>query len=401
MKILVANVGSTSYKCRLFDMDSETELARGGVDKVGSQNAEISYGNPKTNAEMKGAEPVADHCEAVEKINRRLCLPQTGAIRNLNELAAVGFKTVQAGELNGSVLLNTEVTNAMERYASLAPAHNPPYLKCIRYFREILPETPLVGVFEPGFHTGIPRYAKVIGVTHEWTQKHQVRKYGYHGASFRYVTESVIAKLGLPKDRVKIIACHLGGSSSVCAFQNGHSLDVSMSFTPQSGLVQSGRVGDIDPFVLPYIMEKKGITLQAALDELCKNGGLKGISGISGDMREIRTAAESGNVQAQLAIDKLVYDVVRYIGSYHVLMQGVDVIAFSGGIGFNDVKLRKAIIDRIAFLGIELDSARNAESTEGVKTRESSPIKVYCVNTNEEIVVARETKRVVTALKSK
>jgi acetate kinase len=278
----------------------------------------------------------------------------------------------------------------MEQYAPLAPAHNPPYLACIKFCKTLFPAIPLVGVFEPGFHKNIPEYARIFGAPWEWYTEYGVVKYGYHGATFRYVT-SRISALGL-SGAERLILCHLGGSSSVCAVKNGISIDVSMSFTPQSGLLQSGRTGDIDAFVLPYIMERKKIGLDAALGELSSNGGLKGISGIGSDMRDIQAAAANGNQRAQIAIDKFVYDVVRYIGSFHVLLGGVDTIVFSGGIGYHNGVIRRQIIDRVAFLGVELDDAANLNSRcEGLITLPASPIAVAVIDTNEEIVVARET----------
>jgi len=395
MKILVANVGSTSYKCRLIEMDSETDLAKGGVEKVGSENAIISYSKGKTEIIKDSVKPVMSHKEAVQSIMNYLTDEKTGVIKNINEIDGVGFKTIQAGEKNGSVLLTKDVTDAMESYSALAPAHNPPYLKCIYYFKEIMPDTPLVGVFEPGFHTEIPEYARIFGVPYEWYEKYQVKKYGYHGASFRYVTGEVSKILNSDIRSIKMIICHLGGSSSICAFKDGKSIDVSMSFTPQSGLLQSARLGDIDPFVFPYIMEKKGITLDEALKEASSNGGLYGISGAGKDMREIWDAADNGNSRAKLAIDKFVYDIVRYIGSYYVLLGGLDVLAFSGGIGLNDTRLRKMVIDNVKFLGINIDDIKNGERSEGIKTKPDSKIKVIALNTNEEIVVARETVKVV------
>ncbi len=395
MKILVANVGSTSYKCRLIDMDTEIDLAKGGIEKVGSENAIISYykGNKEIVKDL--VKPIKNHKEAVQLMIDFLVDKDNGVVGSIKEIDGVGFKTIQAGDKNGSVLLTKEVTDAMEAYASLAPAHNPPYLKCIYYFQEIMPDTPLVGVFEPGFHTEIPEYARVFGVPYEWYEKYQVKKYGYHGASFRYVTQEISKLLNIDLNNIKMIICHLGGSSSICAFKDGKSIDVSMSFTPQSGLLQSARVGDIDPFVFPYIIEKKNITLDEALKEASSNGGLFGISGVGKDMREIWSAVDSGNKRAKLAVDKFVYDIVRYIGSYYLLLGGLDILAFSGGIGLNDIRLRKIVIDKIKFIGIEIDEEKNNERAEGIKTRPESKIKVIALNTNEEIVVARETARVI------
>jgi acetate kinase len=395
MKILVANVGSTSYKSRLLDMETECELAQGGVERVGSRDAVVSYRRGGETIVDNLVTPIRDHREAVQRSLDFFIDGSAGVIGGIGEIAGIGFKAIQAGEKNGSVLLTKDVTDAMEGFASLFPAHNPPYLSCIYYFQEKAPGIPLVGVFEPGFHAGIPEHARIFGLPYEWYERYHVRKYGFHGASFRYVTGEVVRRLGLDPANSRIIACHLGGSSSMCAFKNGLSIDTSFSFTTQSGLLQTARMGDVDPYVFPYIMEKRGISLQEALAEASSKGGLLGISGIGGDMREIKEAAARGNSRARLAIDKLVYDIVRYIGSYYVLLQGVDVIAFSGGMGLNDADLRRGVIGQIAFLGVDLDEEKNRDSSEGVKTKPGSKITVITVNTNEEIIVARETMKVI------
>lgn len=395
MKVLVANVGSTSYKCRLIDMNTEEELASGAVEKVYSEDAIVSYSHKGKKVVDKEVMPIADHAAAVVKVLDYMSAGEGKAVSSYDEIDAVGFKTVQAGPKNGSVLLTKDVTDAMEEYASLFPAHNPPYLKCIYHFQKIMPTTPLVGVFEPGFHTGVPEYARVFGVPYEWYEKYSVKKYGYHGASFRFVTNAVIDRLKLDRNNVKMIACHMGGSSSICAYKDGESIDVSMSFTSQSGFIQSARTGDIDPFVVPFVMEKTGKSMEEVFEYLGKKGGLLGISGVSSDIRDVEEAAEKGNKRARLAIDKLVYDAVRYIGSYYALLGGLDVIAFSGGIGMYDSYVRGRILEQISFLGIELDAEKHESRAEGLKTKDSSKIKVITVDTNEEIVVARETVKVV------
>lgn len=392
MNILVVNAGSTSFKCRLYNMPDETELTRGSVERIGGPDAELSYSRHGKALITKERRDIKTHADAARIVTELVVSPAMGVLGTLDEIHGVGFKTVQAGNKNGTVPLTDDVLEAMELYAPLAPAHNPQSLACIRFFKELLPHTPRVGVFEPGFHKEVPEYARIFGAPYDWYADHGVAKYGYHGATFRYVTAR-LAELGFSGKR--IIACHLGGSSSVCAIKENRSIDVSMSFTPQSGLVQSGRTGDIDPFVLPYIMECKGIGLDAALRELSSNGGLKGISGVSADMRDIQDAAAAGNARAQLAIDKFVYDVVRYIGSFHVLLGGVDVIAFSGGIGFNNSAIRKMIVDRVAFLGVKLDEQANGTAREGLLTGADSAIKVVAIDTNEEIVVARETAGII------
>ncbi len=395
MKIIVCNIGSSSFKFQLLDMTSERQLARGYTERVGHDDAFITYvvdGHKVFEATL----PVPSHREAVQHCLDFLTLSEFAVLSSLNDLDGVGFKTIQAGEKNGSVLLDDDVLQAMETYKSLAPAHNPPYLTAIYMFRDLLPHTPLVGVFEPGFHVNVPRYAKIYGTPYEWIEKYNVVQYGYHGASHRYVTQRTVEVLGLPPDDHKIITCHLGGSSSLCAFQNGVSIDVSMGFSPQTGLIQGTRVGDMDPFVLPYIMEKKKISLEQALNELSKNGGLAGLSGISADMRDINAAIAKGDERAKLARDKFIYDIKRYIGEYIVLMQGVDAITFTGGIGQKDADLRREVLSALEFLGLRLDEKKNAEHAV-IVSKEISKIKALVLDTDEEIVVARETVKVIQA----
>ncbi|MBN1559631.1 acetate/propionate family kinase [candidate division KSB1 bacterium] len=394
MKIIVCNIGSSSFKFQLLDMAAEQRLARGHVDRVGTDNGVITYwvaGDKVFEKEMA----IPTHREAVQHALDFLTQSDHAVLQSLRECDAVGFKTIQAGERNGSVLLSDDVLQAMENYKSLAPAHNPPYLTAIYMFREMLPDTPLVGVFEPGFHTTVPRYAKIYGTPYDWIEQHHVVRYGYHGASHRYVTEETVKALKCAPDH-KIISCHLGGSSSICACKNGVSVDVSMGFSPQSGLVQGARVGDIDPFVLSYIMERKGITLEEALDELAKRGGLLGLSGVSADMRDINAAIRQGNERARLARDKFIYDIKRYIGEYIVLMEGLDAIAFTGGIGQRDADLREQVLLSLGFLGVKIDRHKNSLHAP-IITTEDSRISALVMETDEEIVVARETMKVVTA----
>jgi acetate kinase len=319
-----------------------------------------------------------------------------GVIGSLGEIQGVGFKCVQAGEKNGSVLLTPDVLAAMEEYRDLAPAHNPPYLEAISMFHDRLPETPLVGVFEPGFHVDAPEVAKVYGVPWEWYAQYGVRRYGYHGASHRYVVQETVRLLGLPAGRRRVISCHLGGSSSLCACRDGVSVDTSMGFTPQSGLIQGTRIGDLDPYVLPYIMKRKGISLEQALEECSRQAGLAGISGTSGDMRDINRRILAGDRRARLAREKFIYDVKRYLGQYLVLLEGVDAVAFAGGIGQHDAELRAEVLVSLGFLGFRLDVEANRRHGP-VVSRGDSAFAAVVVATDEEIVVARETARVIGA----
>lgn len=393
MQIIVCNIGSSSFKFQCLEMPSERQRARGYTERVGSDDAQITYWVEDRRV-LETQASVPSHRDAVQHALDFLT-SDSGIFNSLTELDGVGFKTIQAGEKNGSVLLTDDVLQAMQEYQDLAPAHNPPYLTAIYMFRELLPETPLVGVFEPGFHLHVPSYAKIYGTPYEWIETFNVVKYGYHGASHRYVTHNTVEVLGLG-DQHNVITCHLGGSSSICAFKNGVSVDVSMGFSPQSGLIQGTRVGDMDPFVLPYIMERKGISLHAALQELSKNGGLAGLSGISADMRDINAAIESGNPRAQLARDKFIYDIKRYIGEYLVILEGVDAITFTGGIGQKDAALREEVLGALGFLGLDLDAEKNASHAPLITTPQSS-IQALVMETNEELVVARETLKVIQA----
>ncbi|MBK7107059.1 MAG: acetate/propionate family kinase [Ignavibacteriae bacterium] len=393
MKIVVCNVGSTSLKFQLLEMENEQQLAKGYVERVGEDDAIINYwiGNEKISQE-KFKVPTLKN--AVKLSLDFLLDPKNKLLNSIDEIDGIGFKTIQAGDKNGSVILDDEVLQAMENYSTLAPAHNPPYLEAIYMFRDLLPNTNLVGVFEPGFHVDIPDYARVYGVPYEWIEKFGVVKYGYHGASHRFITSETVKVLNLDKENHKIISVHLGGSSSICAFKNGKSIDTSMGFTPQTGLIQGTRIGDIDPFVLPYIMEKKKITLDEALKECSKNGGLKGLSGISADMREIKEAINQNNKRALLARNKFIYDIKRYIGEYIILMEGIDAITFTGGIGQKDWELREEVLNTLKFLGFELNKESNQMHKQIIST-ENSKFYALVLDTNEELVVARETQKVI------
>ena len=393
MKIIVCNIGSTSFKFQLLDMSSEIVIAKGYTERVGTSNVIINYSKGEEKV-FSSEEEIPSHREAVQHVLNFLVNKKYNLLNSTDEIAGVGFKTIQAGNKNGSVLLTDDVLNAMEEFCDLAPAHNPPYLTAIYMFKELMPNAKLVGVFEPGFHINAPEYAKVYGAPYEWYEKYNVIKYGYHGASHRFVTGETVRILGLPPDNHKVITCHLGGSSSICAFKNGIAVDTSMGFTPQSGLIQGTRVGDIDPFVFPYIMKKKNISLDEALKECSKDGGLAGLSGISADMREIKEAIKKGNKRAKLARDKFIYDIKRYIGEFIVIMEGVDAITFTGGIGQRDVELREEVLNSLAFFGMITDNHKN-RNNETVVSSPLSRVKALVIETNEEIVVARETKKAI------
>ncbi|MHB9027692.1 MAG: acetate/propionate family kinase [Candidatus Latescibacterota bacterium] len=391
MKIMVCNIGSTSFKFQLLDMIDEHVMARGGIERVGSDRARMRFYRGAEELLINEERPIPDQGAAVQA---GLAFLTSEIIHTFDDIDAIGFKTVQAGEENGSVLLTDKVLRAMEDYSDLAPAHNPAYLKAIRMFRELMPCKDLVGVFEPGFHTKKPEYACVYGTPLEWYEKYGVRKYGYHGASLRYVTGETVRRLGLDPKSHKVVACHLGGSSSVCAYKDGVSIDTSMGLSAQSGLIQSTRVGDIDAFAIPYIMKKKGITMEEAYRELSSNGGLRGLSGTSGDMRDILEAVEKGSRGAKLAREKYIYDIKFYMGAYIFLMEGVDAVTFTGGMGQKDPELREEVLRHLEFLGFRLDAAANARDAGRIDAPDSK-IAALVIETNEELIVARETVTVV------
>ena len=397
MKVLIVNVGSTSFKYKLFEMDDESVLASGGAERIKSEKGVFSYhagGKPEIRLEL----PLPDHNAAISLTLNKLVDAGAGVLNSLDEVAAIGFKTVLAGDFPGTVLLTDEVIAGMEHYNCILPAHNPPYIAAIRIFQQLTPEKPLVGVFEPDFHRHRPEYAMVYGVPYCWYEEMGIKKYGYHGNSHRYVSQRVCDILGYGPQGINIITCHLGGSSSLCAIKDGLSVDTSMGFSAQSGVLNSTRSGDLDPFVLIYVMKEKKLSIEEVSNILTREGGLAGISGLSGDIRDLEEAAGKGNKRARLALDVMVYDVKRYIGAYAAILGGVDVLTFAGGIGEKGFRMRSLICQGMEFLGIKLDEERNrlAIDTEAVISQESSRVSVVVVPTDEEIMVARETTRLVT-----
>jgi len=395
VKVLVINVGSTSLKFRLFEMETESIVAVGKVERVGSVRSPASYqlGNrPKHEADIE----CPDQRAAISYVLSRLTDGSSGVLSSLDQLDAVGFKPVHAKNIADSVFVTDGVIEAMEEYIPLAPAHNPPYIEAFRIFQELLPDKPLVGVFEPAFHKTIPDYARTYGIPYEWSEKHAIRRYGFHGASHRYISWRAPQVVGRPKEELSIISCHLGGSSSICAIKGGISVDTSMGFSPQSGLPNATRNGDLDPFVLLYMMEKEGLTTEQIRSALSKNGGLKGISGLSGDVRDLEEAAAAGNGRAALALRVLIHETKKYIGAYTAVLESLDVLVFTGGIGENGIGIRKGICQGLECFGIELDPLKNEVcGQEAVISHDASPAKILVVLANEELVIARETARLV------
>lgn len=384
MRILIANPGSTSYKCKLYNVDDMAVLFQATVERIGEANgtSSFSFQNGKQSSKTL---PIPDYRSAV-----KLTLEQLTDKYSIHDVAAVGFKTVLAKGVTGCVELTENVLMAMEEYRLLAPVHTDAYVKAIGVFKELLPSTPLVGLFETHFHTGIPPEAYMYGIPYELYEKHGVRKYGFHGASHRFIGMRAEELYGARK----VISCHLGGSSSVCAIRDGWSVDTSMGMSPQSGLLNAKRVGDLDPYALLYIMEKEHLSVKEVGDVLMSRGGILGISGTSGDFRDIEQAMARGDARAKLAFETFAYYVRRYIGEYLAVLNGADCIVFTAGAGQKSVLLRKTILRNMENLGIVLEDERNRTNpAEGIISDDSSRVKIAVIPTNEEYIVAQEVKK--------
>jgi acetate kinase len=389
VKILVANIGSTSLKWRLFDMSKTPEqmLHKGGFERV------------------------SDYPKAIEE-----CLAQlldSGNISSEKDLAAVGFKTVAAKGVTGCVRLDEPVLKAMEAFNGIAPAHNPPYIAGIRLFAKRMPGLPLIGLFETAFHQYAPEAVMRYAVPQSWNDA-GVRRWGYHGASHKFIAERSAQLLGredvvkraqnlyfdggktpVQKPDFRVISCHLGGSSSISGILNGVSVGNSLGMSPQSGLPHNNRVGELDSFGVPFVMRTLGLSLEEAERQLCKESGLKGLSGLSNDLRDIKVAAAQGNTNAKLALDVFVASARHWIGAFLVQLNGADTLVFTAGIGENNPDIRAAICADLDQLGFQLDPQRNAEtrSQEAVISTADSRTKIMVIHTNEELVVAREVRR--------
>jgi acetate kinase len=391
VKVLVPNLGSTSLKYQLIDMDGERVLARGKIERIGSLLAIVTTWDAAGKSTQATA-AVPDHRTAIQTLLDRL---RGGA--QPTAVDAVGFKAVHGGpRYRGSFLVTDELLEAMKEFVPVAPVHNPVYIQAMQVFREVLPGVPIVAVFEPGFHRTIPERASVYGVPYEWLEKYGVRRYGFHGSSHRYISQRVPEVLGRSAAGLRLVSCHLGGSSSICAIRDGKSLDSSFGFSAQSGMEHAARCGELDPFAVLHVMDKEKLTTAQMRELLSKKSGLLGISGVSSDLRDIEEAAAQGNTRAALAIEVLVYEVKKYIGAFAVALGGLDAVAFAGGIGENSWQVRQEVCRGLEFLGLRLDDEKNRApgSNDRIISSRDSKVAVLVVYTNEEIIVARETVRV-------
>lgn len=393
MYVLVCNVGSTSLKFKLYDMPSVEALAEGKIERVGSKNDAIfHYKNCRNGFSVKlDKQCITTYTNGIEMYLSYLTGKESGALESLEVLERVGFKTVLAKGYYGIHLLSESVLTAMEEYLPIAPVHNSCYLEAIRQFQKILPNTQLIGAFETAFHVAIPKERRLYGIPYAWYEEYGIQRFGYHGASHGYVAEEIGLKYG-PGQRV--ISCHLGGSGSICAILDGKSIDNSFGFSLQTGVLHANRVGDMDAYIVPFLMTQ-GLTMEDILAGLEQNGGLKGISGVSNDLRHLKEAADKGAERSQLAIAMFVDGIVRYIGSYYVFLGGLDHLVFTGGIGENDARLRAGVCEKISCLGITLDeeinnrTSRYGEPRNVISSADSS-VKVHVIPADEELIVARK-----------
>ncbi len=388
MKILIANPGSTSYKCKCYDMERLDVLFQAGIERIGDDEGIYSYS-------FKGEDNVTQNLEIPDyHFAVNLTIETLTQKVSMDELSAIGFKTVHAKDVTGCVELTENVQKAMREYLPLVPVHNQVYLTAISVFSDVLPDTPLVGLFETAFHTEIPPEAYLYGVPYKYYENHGVRKYGFHGASHRYIATKVKENYFPDQDHYKVISCHLGGSSSVCAIKDGVSIDTSMGMSAQAGCLNAKRVGDLDSFAMLYIMEKEGLSIQEMRNILISEGGVYGISGISGDFRDITRGMQKGNERATLAFNAFAYHVKRYIGEYLAALNGTDFIVLTGGLGQHSPLMRKEILKNMENIGIVLDDAKNDQVLdEGIVSKDDSPVKLLVLETNEELIVAGEVER--------
>jgi acetate kinase len=389
MKVLVANLGSTSFKYRLFEMADERQLARGGIERIGSPESRCLAEIGGVKRELVAHVP--DHAAAVRRCLDQLTDRDGGCLRDASEVAAIGFKAVHGGRVSGVQRVTPDVLAAMEEMSAVAPAHNPPYIAAMRLLADKLPEIPLVAAFETGFHQTMPDRNRYYPAPLEWAERMHVKRWGFHGASHRYIATR-IAEI-LSRRDLRVISCHLGGSNSLCAIRDGRSVATSMGMSPQSGIPHNNRAGDFDPFAIPVIMRHTGQSLDQVLADLAERSGLLGLSGTSGDVRDLEQAAAAGHARARLALDVFVSDIRHALGGLLVELGGADAIVFTGGIGENAAAIRAGVMADLNQLGIVLDPAANAAARGETKiSAADSRIQIWVVPTNEELIVARQTR---------
>ncbi len=399
MKILVLNCGSSSIKYQLIETEQRDVLAKGMIERIGMSSAVLTH-SPKGKDTIRIVGEILDHSIALEYVIAVLMSKNHGVIQDKSEIEAVGHRVVHGGEtFSGSVLITNDVLKAIKDNIELAPLHNPPNIRGIEAARKHLPNVPQCCVFDTAFHVKMPVYAYLYGIPYKLYRRYKIRRYGFHGTSHRFVSHRAAELMGKPYEQLKIITIHLGNGASMAAIKNGQSIDTTMGFTPLEGLLMGTRSGDLDPSIVTYIMGKEGLSISEVNTLLNKHSGLVGISGESSDMREIEQAMMEGDKKAKYAFDVFTYRVKKYIGAYSAALGGVDAVVFTGGIGENSVRVRKAVLTDMEYLGIELDEKLNETIKEdGEITTGNSRVKVFRIATNEELVIALDTEKIVKKL---
>ncbi|SMP47012.1 acetate/propionate family kinase [Anoxynatronum buryatiense] len=397
MKVLVLNCGSSSLKYQIINMENETLLAKGVAERIGIEGSFVKHepvDKDKTVIEVA----LHNHKEAIKVVLDALQDKDHGVVSTLDEINAVGHRVVHAGEkFSGSVMITQEVIDALEECSDLAPLHNPPNLMGIYACQEILAEVPMVGVFDTAFHQTMPKSSYLYALPYELYEKYKIRRYGFHGTSHKYVAIKTAELLEKPLETLKLVTCHLGNGASMAAVMNGKSIDTTMGFTPLEGLAMGTRCGDLDPAIISYIMEKEGLDINAVNNIMNKKSGVLGISGVSSDFRDIENAAAQDNERAQVALEIFYKRVTKYIGAYAAEMGGLDAVVFTAGLGENSDTARKEICKTLAFMGANIDDSKNdnLRGKEAIISTDDSTVKIVLMPTNEELMIARETKALI------
>lgn len=399
MKVLVVNCGSSSIKYQLFDMRDESVLAKGLVERIGLDGSVLNH-QPTGKDKVSLTAEIPNHSVGIKMVLQALTDSQHGVLKGMDEIKAIGHRVVHGAEkFRDSVLISPAVMQALEEFVELAPLHNPPNILGINACSELMPNVPQVGVFDTAFHQTMPKHAFLYGLPYEAYEKFGVRRYGFHGTSHKYVSQRVSELMKEHMSNLRIITCHLGNGASISAVKFGKSVDTSMGFTPLQGLVMGTRCGDIDPAIIPFLMKKENMSTEQVDTYLNKKSGVLGLSGVSSDFRDLEDALAKGNERAGLAIDVFAYTVRKYIGSYVAAMGGVDAIVFTAGLGENSPSMRDSICNGLEYLGTRIDPTRNnVRGKEQEISAEGSKVKIFLIPTNEELVIARDTKMICSPL---
>ena len=395
MKVLVLNCGSSSLKYQLINMETEEVVASGKYERIGEKEAFITHKAKGKKVEIKN--PAYNHTEAIEFALQQLINPEYNVIDSLEEIEAIGHRLVHGGEkISESVVIDDEVIKVLKECTDLAPLHNPASILGIEACKKVMPGKPMVGVFDTAFHQTIPQEKYIYPIPYEYYKKYKIRKYGFHGTSHMYVSQRLAEIEGKKIEDLKIVTCHLGQGASICAVNGGKSIDTSMGLSPLGGIPMVTRSGDMDPSVITYIMKKENIDADKMEAILNKESGVSGISGLVPDFRVIEQAGNEGNERARIALESFKYSIASYIAKYAVAMKGIDYIVFTGGVGENQIHIREGICEQLTFMGVELDETlNNIRSEEKLISKPTSKVKIYVIPTNEELMIAKETKRLI------